>query len=138
MKLLFATNNLPFSIVIRGVTSCEWSHCAVAFGDTVYESRFGGVRTTPIDEFKKRGKYLVVDVPLPDEAKAEEFAIAQLGKGYDYLGILGFWFNRDFHKTDKWYCSEYVVEIARAGGLKLIRDFLNGVSPRDLHVLPFD
>ena len=136
MILLFATNNLPFSIVIRGVTSCEWSHCGVAFGDTVYESRFGGVRATPLSEFKKRGKYLAVDVPLPDEAKAEEFAIAQIGKGYDYLGILGFWFNRDFQKPDKWYCSEYAEEIARAGGLKLVRDGLKGISPRDLFVLP--
>lgn len=135
MQLLFTTNNLPFSIVIRGITSCKWSHCAVAFGDTVYESRFGGVVKTKLSEFKKRGEYLSVDIPLPDEQAAEEFAIAQLGKGYDYLGIIGFWFNRDFHKDDKWYCSEYAAEIIRAGGLELGLDILNGVSPRDLYVL---
>ena len=72
---------------------------------------------------------------LPDEAKAEEFAIAQLGKDYDYLGIIGFWFNRDFHKDDKWYCSELAAEIIRAGGLELGLDVLNGVSPRDLYIL---
>ena len=136
MQLLFLTNNLPFSVIIRGLTSCQWSHVAVAFDDVVVESRFGGVTTTTLDEFKARGKYHSVDVPLTDEVEARKFALAQVGKSYDFAGIFGFWFNRNFEDSKRWYCSEIAVEVAKRGGVKLVRDDLKGVSPRDLWVLP--
>ena len=138
MKLLFLTNNLPFSVIIRGVTSCEWSHTAVAFDDVVIESRFGGVSTTTLDAFKARGKHSIVNVPLKDEESARDFALSQVEKPYDFGGIFGFWFNRNIQDDTKWYCSELCAEVAKRGGVELVRSGLNGISPRDLWVLPND
>ena len=136
MKLLFLTNNLPFSVIIRGLTFCQWSHVAVAFDDVVYEARLGGVSTTSLEKFKERGKHHVVDIELPDELAAEEYAKSRVGGKYDFLGIFALWFNRDWESSEKDYCSEYFADIAKAGGLSLFRDGLKGISPRDVWVLP--
>jgi uncharacterized protein YycO len=138
MKLLFTSSNLPAALLIRAVTACKWHHCAVAFGDVVYEARFNGVTKTTLEHFKSRGKYRCVDVQLSDEKSAIHFADAQLGKGYDWRGLLGFKFGRNWQSSGKWYCSELAAAVAKAGGVELVRRELLGVSPRDLWVLPLD
>lgn len=136
MKLVFATDNEPLSKVIRAFTSCPWHHVAVLFDDEyVIEARFVGVIKTPLEEFKARGKYAIVDFPLKDEQAALEFAEAQIGKKYDYTGLIGFPFQRNWQHYAKWYCTELVAAITAAGKSPIIKSDLPGISPRDLWVI---
>ena len=135
MKIIFATDGDPLSRVIRAVTSCPWHHVGVVFGDYVIEARFTGVIKTPLDDIKARGKYAVVDCPVADEAKAEAFALAQVGKQYDLAGLISFPFRARWQNDSRWYCSELVAATAAAGGSPLVRAGLSGVSPRDLWVV---
>ena len=135
MKLIFATDGEPLSKVIRAVTSCPWHHVGVVFNDYVIEARFTGVIKTPIDEFKARGKHAIVDCPVNDEGAALDFALNQLGKGYDLAGLISFPFRARWQHPSRWYCSELAAAIAEAGGSPLVRSDLNGVSPRDLWVI---
>ena len=55
------------------------------------------------------------DWPLTtvDQERVLEFCRAQVGRGYDYLGILGFVTKRPRDAADKWFCSELVTAAAR-------------------------
>lgn len=134
MKLIFAADGDPLSKIIRAVTSCRWHHVGVVFDDYVIESRFAGVVKTSLAEFKARGDFAVVDCDIKDEPKALQFALDQLGKKYDFAGLISFPFRARWQDPARWYCSELVAAIACEGGSPLVRTDLNGVSPRDLWV----
>lgn len=138
MRLIFATDDEPLSKLIRAVTSCKWHHVGVVFDDYVVEARFIGVIRTPLEDFKKRGKFCIVEHHLTDEDAAQEFALEQIGKGYDKAGLISFPFRARWQDESKWYCSELVAAIATAGGSPIVRSGLSGVSPRDLWVVPND
>lgn len=134
MKLIFATDSDKLSKIIRALTSSKWHHVGVIFDDYVIEARFAGVLKTPLEEFKKRGVYEIVDCTVKDEEKALKFALMQVGKKYDMAGLISFPFRVRWQDPLKWYCSELVAAIAEAGGSPLVRTDLSGVSPRDLWV----
>jgi uncharacterized protein YycO len=138
MQLIFATDSEPLSKVIRTVTSCKWHHVGSVFDDYVIEARFSGVLKTPLADVKARGEFAIVDHKINNEDEAREFALAQVGKGYDLAGLIGFPFRARWQDPSRWYCSELVAAIAEAGGTSLVRSDLNGVSPRDLWVIRND
>lgn len=138
MKLIFVTDNKPVSKIIMKTTSCPWHHVAVAFGDVVIEARFTGVQKTTLSELKSRGKHHIVDVPLSDENKALRFALSQIGKGYDFSGLVGFIANKNLENPRLWYCSELANAIAKHGGVTLVRSGLDTVTQRDLWILPLE
>ncbi|MBL4622898.1 MAG: hypothetical protein JKY89_10910 [Immundisolibacteraceae bacterium] len=138
MQVIFATDDEPLSKLIRAITSCRWHHVGVVFDGFVIEARFIGVIRTPIDDFKARGEYQIVNHKLDDEDAALKFGMAQIGKGYDKAGLISFPFRARWQDNTRWYCSELVAAIAEAGGTPLVRSDLSGVSPRDLWVIPND
>lgn len=133
MKIAFATDSEPLSKLIRTVTSCQWHHVGVVFNDEyVIEARFIGVVKTPLADFKARGKYEIIDYEVPDEGVALDFALNQLGKQYDFAGLISFPFRVKWQDPSRWYCSELVAAIAAIGGSPIVRANLTSVSPRDL------
>ena len=46
-------------------------------------------------------------------ADAMSWAKKQLGKPYDYKGILGFFWPKPIHHPDKWYCSEICMQFLK-------------------------
>lgn len=65
------------------------------------------------------------------------FAMAQIGKPYDWLAIVGFGLRRDWHDDDAWFCSELVAgAFAYAGRPLLQADHLDRITPRDLLMSP--
>ena len=56
-------------------------------------------RGTPYDIFE-------LEVTKKQEREFRLFKEKQIGLEYDFLGILGFFVNRDFQSQDKWFCSE--------------------------------
>ncbi|ELZ6301321.1 hypothetical protein UXU72_001756, partial [Campylobacter coli] len=57
----------------------------------------------------------------------KEFLYSQIGKKYDFLGILGFFtFTKD--SEDKWFCSEIIIRALQIGGLVKLGDMNAGSS----------
>lgn len=134
MKIIFSQTDGVASKAIQLATGCKYQHAAVIFDDIIIEARFTGVVQSAIEEFKSRGDFEVFDYPLVDEEKALAFALEQLGKDYDFVGITTFPFRTKWQDPTKWYCSELVAAIAKEGGKPIASDTLQGVSPRDLLV----
>ena len=73
-----------------------------------------------------------VQVTEEQKEKIEEFLQRQLGKPYDWLGILGFPLRSlKLERKDRWFCSELVFTAFKQAGVELLKNtHPSEVSPR--------
>lgn len=141
--LVFCNSRLPLSPIIRMVTRGRWSHIALMCdANTVLEATGShGVGKTPLESLIARStEYCIVEVNVPrgTHAKLCRAGSTQLGKKYDWWGIVGLSLNRDWQDPTDWWCSEYVAWMFEQAGSPLIRaDAVHRVTPEDLWKLPF-
>lgn len=140
MKVIFTSSNLPLALAIRFMTGCKWHHCGVIYNDdlVIEASAIKGVRGVPLDDFKSRGDFVIINVPTNDEQASQEFLFRQLTKGYDWAGALGYPFRLDWQNKDKWYCSELVAIAAKRGKSPIVRNDVRSVTPRDIWMQRFE
>jgi len=124
--MLFTATNKGWqqtgSRLIRAFEGGLASHCGAVLSDRlVIDTSFTkGVAVQPVEAFLK-GRTLVADlnVPLPDEAAAEAWAVAQIGRPYDWRDIASFLLWRDAGKANTHVCSGLLLRALMAGGLEL-------------------
>ena len=94
-----------FDKLIRWFTSGTYSHVEIVVsGMAISADAWSGVvRCTPVAAFHKEN-WDTVEVAL---TKDMDFINLQLGKKYDWLGILGFFLPGKLQNSNRWYCSEF-------------------------------
>jgi len=76
----------------------------------------------------------IYNINIPDGISARGFIRQQLGKPYDWNGIvLSQIFNARRHNADKWFCSELVRQAIAMGGAMDMDDNSHMSSPTDLY-----
>lgn len=113
--------------LIRWQTRSDYSHASLVFDDgAVIEAREGyGVRC--LDSLQQRpGETIELYEIEMNEDQAQEiydFALAQVGKGYDWTMVARFVTRRQESRstTGKWFCSELVYAALQQGGITLLR-----------------
>ena len=129
-------------LVIRGyhatdnfvsvVTDTPWSHAAVLDleNDQVIEAEGQGVHTSPLPQFVARSHRLLVVRPAWAGEKASADALrkarALVGKGYDFLGLVG------LNVPERYYCSELAIAVYR-GHIPPTEHIPRPVAPSQLH-----
>lgn len=131
--------------LIKLFTFSKWNHVAVMFEDTdrldsnsvVDVTAAAGTRLMSYYNFKQvYPRHVVVDVAVPDEKAGYDFAVAQVGKKYDWSGIFGIIFqNRKWEDDDKWFCAELVEATCIAAGRRRFRSEISGVLPRESYAV---
>jgi hypothetical protein len=116
------------SRIIRCVNWSDYSHAAWVdtVNNYVIEAWSGGVRKadslhtnhtpgTIVDVFD-------VDVTVAQREAIAQFMLLQVGKRYDYRGIVHFITRRSESAAgqDRWFCSELVLAAYRAAGIDLL------------------
>ena len=122
MKVIFTATSAWTSKAIEIFEGSEFSHCALVLpGDKIIEATWDyGVRTRNLSSLMSEVvRSVTMEIALPNEQAAIDFATAQLGKKYDKTAIFGFPFMRDWEETDTWYCSELVAASLEQGGFPL-------------------
>jgi uncharacterized protein YycO len=143
----FATGKSIGSAIIRAAT---WDWCSHVSFALDFDPQFGehvlldatshhGVALRPVstDRFRKAQYYQF----LGDQkvvAKAVEWTRTQLGRPYDWSGILGIALReRNWHEDDSWFCSELVAEAFIQAGVPLLDDDeCFRITPRDVRISP--
>jgi len=103
----------------------ESSHCYIAVGedDLLYEAiAIAGVRRTLLEDVMATDKIVrVLKFPVPNIEEASIFLENQLGKKYDYKGVIGLALNpsRRWEEDDCWFCYELAAATLKAGGLDI-------------------
>lgn len=127
LTLHFHRTNSPIGKAIRLQTGGSVNHVSIQQGNIVTEAQmFKGVtgghnEKTIVESFIfEKG----------DAQTVRDFAKAQMGKGYDWLGILSFIWNFFPERMGKWYCSELgMVALMKYLGVK---DYNQKQSPQTL------
>lgn len=134
LPVIFSRRRSLGSLLIRaGSWWGPWSHCAIIDfkADQVVEAvAFEGVRTKRLSAFIKSAsetQIVFIECPRPEDALA--FAYSQLGKPYDYGGVLGFPFREPWHSENRWFCSEFLERSLMAGGRQRFRIDTPRVTP---------
>lgn len=142
--LLFKGKGI-ISKLIQKFTHSPYSHAAIYYKDNLLiESDWGGVQTSGISTKYHDADYDVFrydkKVSMKQKKNALRFAKSQLGKGYDYGGLLGIGFDILFHKKRnpfdskiKYWCSELVADSYLNARIKTdFRPETYKVSPGDI------
>jgi uncharacterized protein YycO len=137
-RILFSTNQLPGSIMIRLATWSQFSHVDMIVGDgsrLIGALPFGaGVSEYDLQHrLTHARKTAVYEANFPQELVEREIR-KQLGKPYDYVGVVGVGFHRDWSKDSKWFCSEIIAASFAQAGYPLVNPELrlNRVTPETL------
>ena len=134
MKIHFLKSHTISGWIIRLLTFSQWNHVAVEIGGTVYEAKglTGVTRSGSKDYLKHWAKTATVKISAPSPVSAVAFLDAQIGKRYDFGGIIALPFRKSWHGRSKWFCSELVAAALIAAGLPKMRIESHRVTPRDL------
>lgn len=109
---------------IRAQTRSAYAHAAILLPDgTIIEAlQFHGVRRRTFEEHEFADADLF-DVPAlsgDDWLDVYQFANDQVGKSYDYLGVLRFISRAPSAMRAKWFCSELVFSSIKSAGVDLL------------------
>lgn len=130
ITLQFTTKPLPFAWLIRTATWSRISHVDFVLPD----GRLLGARGSGGVAIREPGEYSHCE-RFHVEAPADvlKLAASQIGKPYDWAGILGFATRQNWQSEDKWFCSELVAWAFQEAGFPLLRaERASRITPRDL------
>jgi uncharacterized protein YycO len=142
MKVLLFKGKGVISRSIRWQTDGVYSHAAILLDDgkTIVEAWHTGtgVRKKILKDWTNIDVYEIPCITQAQKVKVELFLNSQLGKGYDYWGILRFLTRRDRNNPEKWFCSELVVAALWQAGIELFAPFVPAykVSPELISYSP--
>lgn len=122
MRVIFSRCDSVESKAIQWFEGSRFSHCATLTddGDVIQTLWATGVQSVTLAEFLAESTdWVMYEVVLKDEAAAQAFTKAQLGKPYDKAALWGIALLRNWEYDNAWYCSELVCATLQAGGVAL-------------------
>lgn len=136
LNALFSRRTSLPSWLTRMLTGgARWSHCGILDherGVVIEALMFRGVVETPLVDWLLRypsWEQVAIDCPWPSAALA--FAREQVGKGYDYVAVIGVPWRTAWDSPRRWYCSELLEAALAKGGRLRWRLDKRGVSPME-------
>lgn len=131
----FSTQKGFGSWLIRWLTWSDWSHVDFVLPDgTLLGARLiGGVKVRRVNylgKSAKKARFAILGAP----DSVIERAYSQIGKPYDWRGILNFALHRNWRETDSWFCDELVAWCCEQQGTPLLNPAtpVRRLTPRDL------
>lgn len=116
-----ALASLPGYLISKFQWGCPYIHIAIVdyIDDEgiplVWEALENGVvyhklEDRPFDLFYLEAKQVEIYA-------VKKWLIDQIGKPYDYFGLIGFLWRREYQNDNKWFCSELAAEALKQGGV---------------------
>lgn len=127
------------SKAIRWQTRSSVNHAAIQLpnGEIIEAWEGSGVQRKTLKSTEGIQAFTVDGMTAEQWTQAIDLAVTQVGKKYDYWGVLTFISRRKAPSNDKWFCSELVFEALQHAGINLLeRIEANEVSPGHLLLSP--
>lgn len=136
VRLAFFKQDTLIGRLIRFFTWGKYSHVALILEDgRVIDSypRLGvSIRSVDLSD----ADIYYIDLPGNIKRKILADIKAQIGKKYDYRGVIGFLSRSKAEDPNRWFCSELIFEIFRRNGVVLLNAPSYKVSPTLLSYSP--
>ena len=144
VQLIFSTRKGIFSKLVRFITWSHYSHVDMIVGGDhiIGASVLHGVEEVSLAYRKSVShRWVIGEVPTiaaEDDDNIYRALKSQVGKPYDWFGILGFLFHRDWQNEDRWFCSELIAWAFDKVGTRILADSVrkSRVSPEHLLMSP--
>lgn len=121
MKLIFSNTDSLLSKYIQWRTKSKWSHVDILYDDNICVSTLPitGSKMIPVKDALKGLTYFeVLEVPTNPELD-KKILSEELNKPYDYMGVLGINFERNWQDSSSWFCSELAAFVLQQSGIRL-------------------
>jgi len=141
ITIVFTRRRHIGSVVLRAWMYSRFSHCALYDPNThtVIEASVHGVQERPFDQMVGEATHHeVIRIPCRDPQQVLAVAREQIGKPYDWRGVLGFWFRRNWQDERAFLCSELVAWALQKAGEPAFRREAWRVSPEQLYLPLFE
>lgn len=136
VQLRFGSLGWPIISKLIQFTSGSWiEHVDIVINGVMYSALPGGVikaNTKTID--LKKSEYLTINVSQIVEEKLILVLEKQLGKPYDYFGLISFPFKPKWNNSNRWFCSELIAYALSEVGYIKTKKFYR-ISPKYLYNL---
>lgn len=135
VAVIFGRDSSIQSRFVRTMLWSEWSHCGIVDHDVVIEAQPSlGVVERPVTDFMDAyPNYGVIRIPTQNSKAVIDTARSQLGKGYDWLGVLGIAARHRYAEdTQAWFCSELIAWSFEHAGSPLFTKKPWRVTPADI------
>lgn len=133
IKLQFSAQNKIGSMLIRWRDWSDYSHVdTVLSNGSLLGARGDGVK---VRAPYKTSKKLIICIYVTEQQEKDYYTalFSQIGKKYDYAGIIGFVANRDWQEDNKWFCSELVMYCLMKAGIKILNvEHLNRITSQHM------
>lgn len=134
LRLIYSRSRNPGSLLLRTALWSSWSHCGVLTEDgTVIEAAvWHGVIERPLSEhLHGKSQSAIKNVVVPDAAAGVQWARLQIGKPYDWLGVIGLGLRREWERADDWFCSELCERAVLESGRRRFDRQERRITPQD-------
>lgn len=142
VTVVFTRRRNLVSAALRVWMYSRFSHCAILDPETktVIEAVGKiGVRERPLEEMiGESSHHEMVRISCRSPEGVIAAARGQIGKPYDWKGVLGFWFRRNWQDDRAFLCSELVAWSLQAAGEPVFRREAWRISPETLYLPIFD
>lgn len=128
----FHRSNTIIGKLIRFTSGGIYNHVSIGINGYIYEARMDrGVTRVRCD--KDHNAINCIHLWDLDEQKISEFLDLQVGKRYDWMGVISFIWIFIKQGVEKWFCSELgMVSLMKGMGLK---EYNQRQSPIDFYYL---
>ena len=136
VRIVFIRHRNISSLLLRTFQWSAWSHVAIVDGDEVIEATaWHGVSVRSLsDLLADSSHHEFIDVPSANPKAVIAAARSQIGKPYDWFGVVGFVFRRKWENSSRWFCSKLVAGAFDLAGEPLFRVKVWRITPRDLYI----
>ncbi|MCK5307046.1 MAG: hypothetical protein KAJ73_00405 [Zetaproteobacteria bacterium] len=138
MRIVFTRSSGIIAGLVRWFTWSEYNHVAIgrAEGTTLIEA-IGWRGVVLSNMYYLRSRSTVIKVMEVEVLRDPTVHLrSQLGKKYDYSGILGIWFRRNWQEENRWFCSELVAWACAKAGTPLVVEEKHRITPNDILTSP--
>lgn len=138
VALEFSSRNTWSGLAVRAFTWCWCSHVDLVLPDGRLLGALPGSGVQIRDWTPaRRVERFHIDAPPALLQAVLERALSQIGRPYDWAGVLGMALRRKWAEQDSWFCSELVAWAFADAGHPLLRaQHLYRITPRDLLLSP--
>lgn len=140
-KVLLFKGGDPISWLVKFQTRSIYSHAAILIPGTMQciESYPGvGVRIRTITSADSIDFFDVKGMTEEQWKTAIDYAMKQIGKGYDWRGVFRFVSGVPAKENNKFFCSEFVFKVIEVSGIQMLnRISAADVSPGMIGISPY-
>lgn len=127
MKAIFTTRQDTLGNIITLVDGGPYNHCGIY--DDATDNRGGYIiEANPFEGVRRRllgpvlsstSGFAIMDLAVPQEQYAMAWLRQQVGRKYDWLGLMGIVFGTDWLREDRWVCSPLTMMTFVQAGVSL-------------------